>query len=110
MPRMSSLPREISLAQAVTVRVKDDEITVDLADGRTIIAPLAWFPRLSRATQKERNNWRLIGRGFGIHWPDLDEDISIVNLLLGQRSGESQSSFQKWLDGRAVKKKRKTGN
>lgn len=107
---MSTLPSEIALAQAVSVSVNEEEITVDLADGRTIIAPLAWFPRLTRATKKETNNCRLIGRGLGIHWPDLNEDVSIVNLLLGQRSGESQRSFQKWLDRRNVGKKRKTGS
>ena len=106
---MSTLPSEIALAQAVSVSVNDEEITVDLADGRTIIAPLAWFPRLTRATQKERNNCRLIGRGLGIHWPDLDEDVSIINLLMGQRSGESQTSFQEWLNRRNTSKKKKTG-
>ncbi len=107
---MSSLPNKLALAQATSVTVNDDEISVDLADGRTVIAPLAWFPRLTRATPKERSNYRLIGRGAGIHWPDLDEDISIINLLLGQPSGESQRSLQKWLDRRGVGKKKRSGN
>src|SRR5262249_41158212 len=107
---MSSLPSEISLAQAVSVSVNEDELAVDLSDGRTIITPVAWFPRLRHATQKERANCRLIGRGVGIHWPDLDEDVSIANLLLGQRSGESQQSFKKWLDRRNAGKRRKSGN
>jgi hypothetical protein len=106
---MSSLPNEITLAQAVSVSVNDEEIAVDLADGRRIIAPLAWYPRLKRATQKERMNWRLIGRGVGIQWPDVDEDISVRNLLLGQPSGESQDSFQKWLSGRGSGKRKKSG-
>ncbi len=95
---------------AMTVSVTADEIAVDLRDGRTIIAPLVWFPRLVHATPKERNNWRLIGKGVGIHWPDLDEDISTANLLLGQPSGESQRSLQKWLAARQPGKKKKTGN
>ncbi len=103
---MSSSIKDLPDALAVSVRVNADEVSVDLHDGRTIIAPLAWFPRLVHATTKERNNWRLIGKGVGIHWPDLDEDISIGNLLRGQRSGESQTSLQKWLTGRTGKKKR----
>jgi hypothetical protein len=97
-------------AQAVDVSLTAEEISVDLQDGRTIIAPLGWYPRLVHATSKERNNWRLIGTGTGIHWPDLDEDISIGNLLLGQPSGESQRSLQKWLAGRTTGKKKKAGN
>jgi Protein of unknown function (DUF2442) len=107
---MSSLTHEILHAQAVKATLNAEELAVDLVDGRTIIAPLGWFPRLVHATQKERNNWRLIGKGTGIHWPDLDEDISISNLLLGQRSGESQGSLQKWLAGRTAAKKKKAGN
>jgi hypothetical protein len=91
---------------AVDVTLTAEEISIDLADGRTIIAPLGWFPRLSHATPKERKNWRLIGKGIGIHWPDLDEDISISNLLLGQPTGESQRSLQKWLAGRRQGKKK----
>jgi hypothetical protein len=78
-----------------------DTLTVDLADGRSIAVPLAWYPRLAHATPAELKNWRLIGRGEGIHWPDLDEDISIDNLLTGSRSGESQRSFKQWLASRA---------
>lgn len=68
-------------ATAVDVTVTDDSIHVVLADGREITAPLAWSPRLAEATGEQRRNWRLIGRGQGIHWPDVDEDISIASLL-----------------------------
>lgn len=104
---MSSLTHEAPVTRAVSVTLNSEEIAVDLQDGRTIIAPLGWFPRLAHATQKERNNWRLIGKGVGIHWPDLDEDISISNLLLGRPSGESQRSLQNWLTSRLPKKKNK---
>ena len=78
----------------------DEALIVDLADGRTITVPLAWFPRLARGTPAERANWRLIGGGVGIHWPDLDEDISVESLLAGRRSGETQVSLRRWLEAR----------
>ena len=81
--------------------ITDDSLTVHLNDGRSISVPLAWYPRLLHGTPEERNNWRLIGNSEGIHWPDLDEDISVENLLLGKPSGESQDSFKKWLNRRA---------
>ena len=68
-------------ATAVDVTVFDDHILVVLADGRELAAPLAWFPKLADATAEQRRNWRLIGRGQGIHWSDVDEDISIASLL-----------------------------
>ncbi len=75
----------------VDVRVDDDLLTVDLADGRTISVPLVWFPRLVDATPAQRDNWQLAGGGFGIHWPDIDEDLSSAGLLRGapaaRRSG-----------------------
>ncbi|MDI6755006.1 MAG: DUF2442 domain-containing protein [Thermodesulfobacteriota bacterium] len=88
------------VAKAQHVTVIDDSITVDLVDGRTISAPLAWYPRLGHGTPQERNHWRLIGDGQGINWPDLDEDLSVEGLLLGRPSGESQRSFEKCLSGR----------
>jgi len=91
---------EVEVPLALNVAVTKDTVSVDLSDGRTISAPLAWFPRLLHATRKERENWRLVGKGAGIHWEDLDEDISVENLLLGQASGESQASFKKWLSSR----------
>jgi hypothetical protein len=87
-------------ALATGVDVTDDTLAVELADGRTISAPLGWYPRLMHATAAERNDWRLIGGGRGIHWPAVDEDISVANLLDGRRSTESQASFKKWLAGR----------
>ncbi len=87
-----------ALAQSVTV--SDEALSVDLADGRTITVPLIWFPRLAYGTPAERANWRFIGGGVGIHWPDLDEDISVVSLLAGRRSDESQASLRRWIDAR----------
>lgn len=86
---------------ALSVTTSDDDLVVDLVDGRTITVPLAWFPRLTNATPAERAHWRLIARGEGIHWPDLDEDISVASLLAGRRSGESLQSFQRWLQARS---------
>lgn len=88
---------EIEVPKAENVKVTKDTINVDLSDGRTISVPLEWFPRLVYATPKERSNWRLIGRGHGIHWEDIDEDISVEGLLTGKPSAESQKSFKKWL-------------
>lgn len=88
------------------MKVNDDEISVDLVDGRNIIVPLAWYPRLRHGTNKERKNWRFIGQGEGIHWPNLDEDVSVRNLLLGQPSGESQKSLKAWLEKRRKTERR----
>ncbi len=82
------------------VVVSADSLTVDLSDGRSISVPLAWYPRLWHGTETERTHWRLIGQGEGIHWPDLDEDISVEGLILGRPSNESQRSLQRWLDER----------
>jgi hypothetical protein len=68
-------------ATAVDVTLTDDRLTVTLADGRELAVPLSWFPRLREATEAQRRNWRLIGRGQGIHWPEVDEDISVASLL-----------------------------
>jgi hypothetical protein len=88
---------ESQAAMALRVEVTDDTLSAELADGRTISVPLAWYPRLAHAAPGERGNWRLIGGGHGIHWPDLDEDVSVENLLAGKASGESQASFKRWL-------------
>ena len=91
---------EISKIQQVTVT--DDTLSMDLSDGRTISVPLAWYPRLLHGSIEERNDYRFIAGGSGIHWNRLDEDISIKNLILGQPSGESQKSFQRWLSSRVA--------
>ena len=101
---MTTLAIELRMVSAQNVQVTDDALIVDLSDGRTVCVPLAWFPRLLHGTLEERNKWRLIGEGEGIHWPDLDEDISVENLILGKPSGESQKSFKKWLEARAKSK------
>lgn len=98
---MTTLMIELRTVSAQNVSVTDDTLMVDLSDGRTVSVPLAWFPRLLHGTSAERNKWRLIGDGEGIHWPNLDEDISVENLLFGKPSGESQKSFNKWLDARS---------
>jgi hypothetical protein len=96
---MSSLTADVR-AQNVTITA--DTLTVDLNDGRSLSVPLVWYPRLLHGTSEERNNWRLIGNAGGIHWPDLDEDISLENLLQGKPSGESQGSFKTWLKDRTT--------
>ena len=97
---MNSLAIEVEIPKVENVIVTDETLSVELSDGRTISVPLAWYPRLLNATEKEKKNWRLIGRGVGIHWKDIDEDISIKALLLGRASGESQQSLKKWLKKR----------
>jgi hypothetical protein len=88
----------------MTIAVTEDTLTAELSDGRTISVPLAWYPRLVYATPQERSNWDLIGGGQGIHWPNLDEDISIEGLLAGQKSGESHRSFQQWLEAKKARR------
>ena len=97
---MSTSTTEMQIPEATRVIVDEVSLTVELVDGRTVSVPLLWFPRLVDATPAERGNWRLIGRGEGIHWPDLDEDISVAGLLAGKRSGESQRSLKRWLETR----------
>lgn len=94
---MSTLEPELRRATAQDVMASGDSVTVDLDDGRTIVVPTSWFPRLMNGTPVERGNFRFVGKGTGIHWPDLDEDISIERLLAGRRSGETQASLQRWL-------------
>ena len=98
---MSTSRLDHEAPRGIRVATTSDALTIDLADGRTVTAPLAWYPRLLHATVKERRNWRWIGHGEGIHWPDLDEDLSVEGLLAGRPSGESQRSFQKWLASRS---------
>jgi len=97
---MSTSAVELEIPDAIDVTVTEDTLSVELSDGRTILVPLDWYPRLTHAKEEERANWRIIGRGHGIHWEDIDEDISVEGLLAGKPSGESQSSFKKWLASR----------
>jgi uncharacterized protein DUF2442 len=93
----------MNIPDAVNFDLTDDTLSVDLSDARSIAVPLVWFPRVLHATTAERGNWRFIGRGQGIHWDDLDEDISVEGLLAGRLSGESQTSLKRWLDSRPTK-------
>ena len=99
---MSTSAVEIRIPGAAAVELTDDTLSVELSDGRSISVPLAWFPRLVHATPEERANWRLIGGGHGIHWMDLDEDISVEGLLAGRPLGESQASLARWLEDRTA--------
>jgi hypothetical protein len=89
-------------ARAVRVTVTDDTLSVDLEDGRTIAVPIVFYPRLAHGTEAERTNVQITGRGVGMHWPDLDEDISVKGLLVGGTSMESPSSFARWLENYAA--------
>ena len=91
-----SAPATPALARIVNVAVTDDTLSVDLEDGRSLSVPILWFSRLSHGTPAERGNFRISGAGYGIHWPDLDEDIGVEGLLLGRKSSESPSSFGRW--------------
>jgi hypothetical protein len=90
-----------------SVTVTRSAVTFLLEDGRSVSAPLSWFPRLETGSPKERGRWELIGVGGGVHWPDLDEDISVESLLLGRRSMESERSFRAWLAARPTRRKPK---
>jgi hypothetical protein len=85
---------------AVHVTVTEDKLTVDLADGRSLVVPLAWYPRLVQGSPAERQHWQLLGEGYAIEWPDLDEHIGVEGLLAGRRSGESPQSFARWMASR----------
>jgi hypothetical protein len=102
---MNTSTVEVRLSTAQNVSVTDDTLVIDLTDGRTISVPLAWYPRLLQGTPEERSHWRLIGQGEGIHWPDLDEDISVQHVLLGKPSQESQASLKRWLEARSQPKR-----
>ena len=97
---MNTSATEIRPARAQNVLVSNEELIVELEDGWTLSVPLAWYPRLFYGTPEERKNWGMIGAGEGIHWPDLDEDVSLEHLLLGIPSGESQSSLHRWMEQR----------
>ena len=97
---MSTLTTDFQAARAIGVEVTEDTLSVDLTDGRSVSVPLEWYPRLFHGTPAERQNCRLIGDGEGVHWADLDEDLSIEGLLAGRASGESEKSLRRWLESR----------
>ncbi len=97
---MSISTLELALPRAVGVAFGEATVTLNLSDGRVISAPLAWFPRLLNGTPAERDTWRLVGGGEGVHWPLLEEDISVENLLAGRPSAESAQSVARWLTAR----------
>ena len=97
---MSSVAVTLALPRVLDVAVTDDTLSVDLEDGRTIAVPIGWYPRLAHGTSAERANFQISGAGYGIHWPDLDEDIGVEGLLLGKKSTESPDSFERWLNRR----------
>lgn len=103
---MSSLAVEVQEPRAKSVKVSDEGLTVDPVDGRTIMVPLAWFPRLWHGTPQERGHFEIFGDGAYIHWPNLDEDLTVSGLLAGQRSGESPQSLKKWLASRRTRPKK----
>ena len=99
---MTTLILDSASLRATAVQVTADALSVDLADGRSITVPLAWYPRLVHGTPAERSHLRLIGGGEGVHWPDLDEDISIEGIVAGRPSGESPRSLQRWIETRTT--------
>lgn len=90
----------VTLPRLVSITVTDDTLSADLEDGRTIAVPLGWYPRLAHGTTAQRANFRISGAGYGIYWPDLDEDIGVEGLLLGKKSTESPASLERWLKRR----------
>lgn len=97
---MSSLVTDIQEARARGVAVSEEALTVDLVDGRTLIVPLISYPRLWHGTPQERDHVEIFGDGRHLHWPDLDEDLTVAGLLAGRPSGESPESLKKWLETR----------
>ncbi len=97
---MSTSIVELEVPGATGLTVSDDTLTAELSDGRTISVPLAWYPRLIHAKPEERGRWELHAAGQHIHWPDLDEDLSVEGLLAGRPSGESRESFRRWLEAK----------
>lgn len=97
---MPSAAVTLALPRVVNVTATDDTLSVDLEDGRTISVPIGWYPRLAHGTPAQRANFEISGAGYGIHWPDLDEDIGIEGLLFGKKSAESPASFERWFQRR----------
>ena len=104
---MSSSGVDIQEARALSLSLSDEAVSVDLVDGRTVIVPLVWYPRLWHGSKQERNNFEIFGDGAYVHWPELDEDLTVAGLLEGKRSGEVSSSLKKWLASRKPAKQAK---
>jgi hypothetical protein len=98
---MTSLMLE-TVPIAINVTVTNERLTVELEDGRSIAVPLGWYPRLAHASDAERQNCELLGDGYAIEWPALDEHIGVESLLAGRRSGESEKSLARWLAARSA--------
>ncbi len=96
---------QVELSRIIGVAVTEDTLSVDLEDGRTISVPIGWYPRLALGTPAERANYQISSAGYGVHWPDLDEDIGVEGLLLGKKSTESPASFERWLAARKARQK-----
>ena len=88
------------LPRIINITVDDTSLSVDLEDGRTVTVPIGWYPRLVHGTATERAFFHLSGAGYGIHWPDLDEDVGIEGLLLGKKSSENHASLGRWIEKR----------
>lgn len=89
-----------TLIKIIHVAITDDTLSIDLEDGRSIDVPIGWYPRLAYGTPDERANFQISGAGYGIRWPDLDEDLGVEGILLGKKSSESPASFERWLKQR----------
>ena len=98
---MSISVPEAHVAEVTAVEVSEEALSVELSDGRTLAVPTGWYPRLAYATDEERGNWTVVDGGHGIHWPGLDEDVSLAGLLAGRASGEGQRSLRNWLERRS---------
>ena len=103
---MSFLMVEMQMPEVLEVTITEQTLSVELSDGRTLSVPTGWYPRLSHASDDERDDWTIIDGGHGIHWAELDEDVSLEGLLAGRASGESQPSLKRWLEARTVQAER----
>lgn len=97
---MSTLELDEQEPAASSITLNAERLVVELTDGRSLSVPLTWYPRLQHATESERRNWRLLGDGYAVEWPELDEHIGMDGLLAGRRSGESAASLNRWLASR----------
>lgn len=103
---MNTLVVELRAARAQSVELSEDTLVVELTDGRVVSVPLTWFPRLWYGSDEERTDFEIIGDGEYIHWPQLDEDLSVSGILTGHRSMESADSLKRWMASREAKKSR----